>query len=140
MIVRRILSKTAVPILEKSLDAAALRQKVTAMNLANVSTAGYRRKEVVFEQELARALEGPAAQVAQTHPAHLPVGRRRVEQVEPEIVDDRDPGNGSGVNNVDVDREMADLAKSQIYYAYAARLMARSFAILRESIRGKTGA
>ncbi|MDZ7373496.1 MAG: flagellar basal body rod protein FlgB [candidate division KSB1 bacterium] len=139
MILQRILAKTALPVLEKSLDAASLRQRVTAENLAHASTPGYRRQKVVFEEELGRALSQQAKVSALTHPAHLPVGRRRVEEVEAQIVEDRDPGNGTGVNNVDTERELADLAKSQIYYAYAARLVARSYATLRESIRGRTG-
>ncbi len=139
MITKWILARTAIPVLQRGLDAAALRQRVTAENLANVSTPNYQRKVVVFESELARALDRQGVQGARTHPDHLPIGRQKAEEIAPRVETSSEPTNGTGVNNVDVDREMSTLAKNQIYYAYAARLVAKSFAAIRESIRGRTG-
>jgi len=42
--------------LQKLLDAAALRQRVIANNLANVNTPGYCRRVVKFDDHLAKAL------------------------------------------------------------------------------------
>ena len=38
---------------------------------------------------------------------------------------------------VDIDREMAELAKNQIRFAYASRFMQRSFSKLKSAIRGE---
>ena len=42
----------------------------------------------------------------------------------------------SGVNNVDLDGEMAELAKNQIRYKFAARLIGDTFRGIQKSIRG----
>ena len=42
----------------------------------------------------------------------------------------------SGVNNVDLDHEMTELAKNQIRFRFAARLMADTFRGIQKSIRG----
>jgi flagellar basal-body rod protein FlgB len=39
-------------LLKKSLDAAALRQRVIAHNIANINTKGFKRSDVVFEEKL----------------------------------------------------------------------------------------
>jgi len=42
----------------------------------------------------------------------------------------------SGINDVDVDSEMAELAKNQIRFKYASRLLSDSFRGIQKSIRG----
>jgi flagellar basal-body rod protein FlgB len=42
--------------LERAMDGVAQRQRVTAQNIANVMTPGYRAQRVTFENDLARAL------------------------------------------------------------------------------------
>ena len=58
--------------LAKSLDVAALRQKVVAQNIANLNTPGYKRSYVVFSEELARARERLSLRL--TEPRHIPGG------------------------------------------------------------------
>jgi flagellar basal-body rod protein FlgB len=48
-------------LLKSVMDAAALRQRVFAHNLANLNTPGFRRMEVRFEEELRRSLESGGA-------------------------------------------------------------------------------
>ncbi|HID12005.1 MAG TPA: flagellar basal body rod protein FlgB, partial [Candidatus Latescibacteria bacterium] len=52
------LDRTSIPLLAKALDAYTLRQRAIADNIANSETPGFRRREVRFEEELRRALEG----------------------------------------------------------------------------------
>jgi flagellar basal body rod protein FlgB len=42
----------------------------------------------------------------------------------------------SGINSVDIDQEMAELAKNQIRYKFSARLIGEAFRALQMSIRG----
>jgi flagellar basal-body rod protein FlgB len=42
----------------------------------------------------------------------------------------------SGVNNVDIDLEMSELAQNQIRFKYAARMIAGAFTTMRRSISG----
>ena len=129
--------KTSIPVLQRSLDASALRHRVIANNLANISTPNYRRKEVSFEEELGKATITSAIQGITTNPKHLPLGRKEVFQAEPVQFEPEDASDKSGINNVDIDQEMAELAKNQVYYTYAARLLTRNFNALRASIRGR---
>ena len=47
-----LFDKTKAPMLTAVLDVTQLRQRVMADNIANVSTRGFRRKEVRFEEYL----------------------------------------------------------------------------------------
>lgn len=104
-------------VLELTLDALGLRQRVTAHNVANVETPGYRPYRVSFEESLARAvarkdLEVPVQVVTAT--------RGRV----------REDGNG-----VDIEQEMVTAAKTSIAYQAAAQQWSGLQARLRTAIR-----
>jgi flagellar basal body rod protein FlgB len=49
-----------------------------------------------------------------------------------------DVPNRSGVNDVDIDNEMAELAKDQIQFRFAARMITDVFRGIQKSIRGQT--
>ncbi|GAB4337359.1 MAG: flagellar basal body rod protein FlgB [Calditrichia bacterium] len=136
MIKNYLLKKTAIPSLTKGLDVYALRQKTTAANIANVETPGYRRKYVEFEEHLQNALENRLSG-RRTEAKHLPVGRSRVQEAQPRIVEDDSAELLSGVNNVDIDREVVEQIKNQIRYQYGARLLNKDFSFLRASIKGR---
>ena len=131
-----ILSKTVIPQLSKGLDVYSLRQKITSENIANIQTAGYRRKEVKFEDKLRGALDMKITGV-RTNANHLPVGGQHIQQAQPVI--EEDPANtlASGVNNVDIDKEMVEQVKNEIRYLYGSRLLSKNFAALRASIKGR---
>ncbi len=127
---------TPIPFLKKGLDTYALRQKIIASNISNVSTPGYRRKEVVFEEKLENALQRHLAG-SRTNERHLPIGPQRLQEVVPEVATDPSSQLPSGVNNVDIDREIVEQAKNAIRFAYGARMLRNHFAALRASIKGR---
>ncbi|HHM23555.1 MAG TPA: flagellar basal body rod protein FlgB [Bacteroidetes bacterium] len=137
MFLQRIFQKAGVSLLNRSLDAAALRHEAIASNIANVETPGYQRREVKFEEKLRESLDTRKISGLRTDARHLPIGRERAMDVQPELVVDRSSENNSGVNNVDIDQEMANLAKNQIYFSASATLVARKFRGLKEAIRGR---
>ena len=137
MITEILFNKTSIPVSSKVLDATALRHRVVANNVANVSTPGYRRTEVAFEEDLREALTGRKVKGARTHRDHIALGRRDVTSVKPRAFQPEDKSDPSGVNNVDIDVEMATLAKNQLEYAISARLLSARFQALRHSIRGR---
>lgn len=110
--------------LERALDAAALRQRVIAQNLANIDTPGYRRSVVRFTEALADALsthddpEARARRVRETMP--------RVERVETSLRADG--------NNVEIDLEAALLAENSIHYDAVARMMTARGRLLRTAV------
>lgn len=100
-------------VLAKGLDAAISRNRAIADNVANVDTPGYKRKQVLFSQDLQEALSASDASAAIS----------RVQQLSPEAVEDTtSPANANG-NNVRIDQEMADLSKNGLDFATFVRLL-----------------
>jgi flagellar basal-body rod protein FlgB len=137
--------RTNIPLLNKALDAYALRQKVSASNIANITTAGYKSQGVSFEEFLAAADKGSVVTGSGEHPRHLPLGAGspfKIEKVEPvvrELRENKPPGYNemaSGFNDVDIDHEMAELAKNQIRFKFGARIVGEMFKGMQKAIRG----
>jgi flagellar basal-body rod protein FlgB len=140
----KLFDATKIPVLQKALGAYALRQKVIASNLANISTSGYRAKAVEFEDQLAAAIQTPASNSGTTNPMHIPLGNAGMASGEARVVDvaanglDACDESSSGVNNVSLDNEMAELAKNQLRFKFSARLLSDAFRDIQKSIRGTT--
>ena len=101
------------------MTAATIRQEVTANNLANVNTPNYRKSVVEFEDLLAREIYGEEPdgklQMVRTHKKHLPF-KPLDYHAEPTIFEDNTTIMRVDDNNVDIDIEMATLAKNQLYF------------------------
>jgi len=117
-----VFRQTALPTLMKSMDANMLRSRVISNNIANVNTPGFRRLDVSFENHLRDALDRIKLKGVETNENHMSIGRKDISKVNPETVRPSDPTLPSGVNNVDIDTEMAKLAEAQIAYNFSARL------------------
>jgi|YelNatPaOPRAMG01_1025707.scaffolds.fasta_scaffold01414_13 flagellar basal-body rod protein FlgB len=122
-----LFDRSRIPLLEKALDAYALKNKVIASNIANIETPNYRRVDVAFEKELNQAIEQSKSDVNLSE---------NVKGVEPQIEIDKSKALASGANNVDIDEEMAELAKNQLRFQMAARLMSQTFQLIDKSITG----
>ena len=101
------------------MTAASIRQEVIAHNIANVNTPNYRRSAVEFEELLAREIYGEEPdgklKMVRTHDKHLPAAPLNY-RAEPSVVQDNTTIMRVDDNNVDIDVEMATLAKNQLYY------------------------
>lgn len=105
--------------LPRAMTAASIRQEVIANNIANVNTPNYRKSVVEFEELLAREIYGEEPdgklKMIRTHDKHLPF-KPLDYRAEPQIVQDNTTIMRTDNNNVDIDIEMASLAKNQLYY------------------------
>ncbi len=105
--------------LPRAMTAANIRQEVIANNLANVNTPNFRKSNVEFEELLAREIYGEESdgklKMARTHEKHLPFVPLEF-RAEPTILQDNSTVMRVDDNNVDIDIEMATLAKNQLYY------------------------
>ena len=131
-----IFDKMSVPFYQKVLDVSSKSQKSTASNIANVNTPGYDAKEINFVDEMKRQISAQnGSQMVNTDSRHIP-GKipDRVARMKDASTDD----DASGVNNVDIEKEMGDLAKNQMLYELGTKKLAKTFASLRMAIRGKT--
>lgn len=135
----KILSNPTMEAMTRALDGSSLRQKAIANNLANDDTPGYKAIEVSFEENLRKALrKGPGTELRLNvaHPRHIQIlGRTNaVSDVQAEISVLEDVSFRNDGNSVDVDREMARLAKNEIYYDTVTRSLNEEFKILRLAI------
>ena len=103
------LNSVQVNLLERFLDLAAKRQGLITSNIANVDTPGYRTKDIDFQGELERALQGDTGT---TEPF--------VREV-PGLVTRPDG------NNVSVDRESLLLSEVQLQFGIAEQLLKAQF-------------
>ncbi len=97
--------------LADGLDTAALRQKVTANNLANLNTPGFKRSYVLFNAELEKARS--RLSLTRTNPRHYP---GTLPRSDPRVQTERHTTRRTDGNNVDLDQEMLDLVTNQLYY------------------------
>jgi len=129
-----VLDKTGLPTIKRVLDLASMRQKITAGNMANVSTPKYQRRTVDFDAELKRLVKPDRLQGVRTNPGHISIGHRKDGPFK--IQTDSRPAT-NGVNNVDVESEMAALAETQIWYQLGTTLAQKKFNGLRLAIKGQ---
>ena len=131
----QIINKAGIPLLKKLMHVTSASQKLTASNISNVSVPGYQAKSIDFKEEMRAAMGKKKVEMAVTHERHMPpVGKPRGIK----IIANRDNNNASGVNNVDIDKEMAALAENQIIYSYGSKMLMKKFNGLRTVIRGKS--
>ncbi|BCJ85255.1 flagellar basal body rod protein FlgB [Effusibacillus dendaii] len=124
-------------IYERSLDAASLRQKVLANNIANIDTPNFKRSDVSFDDVLLDYLNGASALPGMiTNPRHIPIGVQSFSQIQPEIVVENSTTVNNNGNNVDVDSEMTQLAVNQIKYNLLVQELNGHLSRLRTAIQG----
>ncbi len=112
-------------VLSKTLDATAVRQRAIANNIANAETPGYKRSVVSFEDELQNVLK-------QSNKNFV---REGLEQLSPaQQTDGVSPSRPDG-NNVNIDAEMADLAKNSLEQRATVTLLEAKITMLRSAIK-----
>ncbi len=120
-------------LLEKALDFSSLKMKVIGKNIANATTVGYRRKDVEF----VNVFDDENNKLKIDDSRHIPSGDSALtSESELRVVDDPDSDKVSGFNNVDIDKEMAELAENNIMFRFAARRMNQYFRDLQAVIKG----
>ena len=140
----------AIRVLKLALDGLSLRHQVISNNIANVDTPGFRASEVSFEGQLRRLLgedgysprdgtargrlcsDGMARDMRRTNPAHLRSGT--VQPTVAVLLSNAPMKND--LNNVDIDRQMVELAETTLSYSALAQLMSNKLSLLRTIING----
>lgn len=118
---RQILyNNTNMPLYRNTLDALTARQRAIASNIANAETPQYTAKKVSFEERLSQAMGRVNEPLESTSPNHMPL-KSDPTKVRPLVVEGDKASASTGVNEVDIEREMADLATTQIKYSMTAK-------------------
>jgi flagellar basal-body rod protein FlgB len=124
-------------VLERSLDVGMLRQRTIANNIANIDTPYFKSKQVVFEELLQQELSGskPKLQAYRTNERHIPfVPAGGIPA--PQIISNPNAFVQNNGNDVDLEYEMNQMAKNQIWYNGLTQLTAGYFQKLRSVIEG----
>ncbi len=150
-------SSRAIEIARLAMDGLSRRQEAVASNTANVMTPNYQRKEVTFEDQLQNiiAQEDTKNAIKQANSAALSYNATSLDQIQrpsndqlsllskdsfglykPEIISDLSNPNPATGNNVNVEKEMMDMAKAGTQYTILSTLEGRMFSGLSEVIKG----
>lgn len=119
----------------KALDGSWLRNSLISNNLANANTPGYKRQDVDFQQVLQNYLGQGSLPMMRTNPVHLPLGQDAAENLSFSVQREYGTSARRDDNNVNVDVEMAELAKNQLYYTTVVDSVNGDIRRLRTAIR-----
>ncbi len=100
--------------LEKYLDLLSVRQKLTASNIANADTPGYKTRDIDFQAEFAAAMQGESS------PRVYEIGGLPVK---------------NDGNNVSIDREARMLAENALRFNLSVQLLRGEFEDVRKAIQ-----
>ncbi len=120
--------------LEKGLDASWTRHQVILNNIANADTPGFKTSHVEFEDAFKQALEQGDFAARKTRKGHMNIGSPSVDDVPVQIVQDSNTTMRMDGNNVDIDHEMTELAKNNIYYDTLVQKLTSEYNRLRLAI------
>jgi len=125
--------------LESALYAAEARQRVISNNIANAETPNFKRSELVFEDLIAKQLGTDNEKIKGnvTHEKHISIGKGNLGLPTATLVTDQSSSmNPLTNNNVDLDAEMALLAKNQLNYNFYVQQLNHDFSMMRIAVTG----
>ena len=158
-----LISSRTIEITKLGMDGLMQRQHAISSNIANVTTPDYQRKEVAFESQLSEIIEKedlkdyikgqnsleyvpPNIDVftGEVHRYRTPTLQEKaylksnvMEDYKPQYVTDIYSGANIDGNNVELEREMMDLAKTGQQYLVLSNLERRQFSNIQNVIRGQ---
>ena len=158
-----LITNRTIEITKLGMDGLMERQHAVASNIANVMTPGFQRQEVAFESQLAEIIERedlkdyikgqnsieykpPMVDVftGDVHQYRTPTMQEKaylksntMAQFDPQVVTDIYSGSDSRGNNVELEREMMDLAKVGTRYTVLSNLERMQMTGVSEAIRGQ---
>lgn len=119
-------------LLEASLDSSMARQKAIAHNVSNLDTPGFKRFLVDFEKQIQHSGEQQLAMAV--------TGAKHINQSAPDpfkVQRDSSPGLRADGNNVDLETEMINMVKNDVYFNTALNQVNKKIAMLKLAIDSK---
>ena len=118
-------------VLDKSADAASLRNEIIGNNIANVDTPGYKRQDVSFEQDLQRALKNSRYESLDNKISSVKLSRINGTV----YTDSANYSYRMDGNNVDIENENVELASNQLKYNGLVQSMDQQFKNLQSVMK-----
>ena len=110
-------------VLQKTADAAWIRNDVIANNIANATTPGYKRQDIAFEDELSKALRHSRYKSMDAKVADLKMNRLKPRT----YTDSANYSYRMDGNNVDIETENVTLAANQLKYNGSTECLNQEF-------------
>lgn len=135
-------------VIAKALDGTSKRHQAIASNIANAETAGYKNIHVAFEDSLKQAIESEnnnGLPSPRLHPNSLKTTDNRHFNPRPlassvstsnTLIEQSEFIYRYDKNGVDIEKQMADLARNTQRYMALSRMESKSFNSLRNIIKG----
>jgi flagellar basal-body rod protein FlgB len=124
-----------IDVVEKVMDLRLERQNVVMSNIANVSTPKYKARKLAFEEDLQAAMNLDAkGKMVRTDPRHMPFAFD-VNGFEGKGITEFKPRLVYGEDVVDLDKEMAAMAKNSMMYNALSDIEAKNFTGLQSVIQ-----
>ncbi|MDA8186938.1 MAG: flagellar basal body rod protein FlgB [Dehalococcoidales bacterium] len=118
-----------------ALNGLAARQRVISNNLANVDTPQFKASEVRFEDELQNVIgkgrQSSPLMLVSSNRRHINPAPESVEAIQPEVVSDNSTTIRVDGNNVDIDKEMVQLAETAVSYNSLVQLVSARLSLER---------
>lgn len=125
------MSISTIKLLERFIDYCAERNKVISNNIANVGTENYQRQDISFDKILGDTLNSNIKTTNEKHikasliePNHYSVHNTKITEYT------------SGVNNVDIEKEMADLAENTLLFKFTSKKIGDYYKGIQNVIKG----
>lgn len=118
-------------LMKKGLDASSLRSKITANNIANVNTMGFKRSFVTFEDSLNQSMDN--IEMKRTDERHYNDGTVSGES---QVKTDSSTSMKNDGNNVDIDSEEANQASNTLMFNALTTMVNNRMSMERYVISG----
>jgi len=110
------------------------KNKVISKNIANMGTENYRREDVVFKNIFSDSMSSAMKATESKHFNSTAADSQDMQNFE--VVSDNSNENISGANNVDIDKEMGELAENTLKFKFVSKKIGDHYKNLQEVIRG----
>lgn len=125
---------SSVKLLQNLLDYCTVKNKVISKNIANVGTQGYKREDVEFKNLLD---ENSNSILRTDNSKHLSaINTPAQSKSEFGIVLDDSKEMTTGINNVDIEQEMSELAENTLRFRFASKKVGDYYKNIQNVIRG----
>lgn len=125
---------SSVKLLSNLLDYCTEKNRVIAKNISNIATEGYQRQDVVFKEVLNESSNSMMRVSNSRHITSMQdptAGSGKFE-----YVSDESEEMTSGVNNVNIEREMSELAENTLRFKFASKKVGDYYRSMQNVIKG----
>ncbi len=123
-----------VKMLQNLLDYYSVKNKVIAKNISNIGTENYKREDVVFKDMLDENVNSFIKTSNERHLSSLQINNSNDSKFE--HIYDNSNDMDSGVNNVNIEREMSELAENTLRFKFASREVGMYYKNIQNVIKG----